>query len=237
MIRFTSLEKRFGRLEVLRGINLDLDFQGITAVLGPNGSGKTTLLKSLLGMVIPSAGDIFFRNASVKNQHTYRSDIAHVPQVSHFPENLTSNQLLQMIKDIRPGQTRDQYLIDLFELRPELHKKMRNLSGGNRQKINLILGLMYDKPVIILDEPSNGLDPLSVLNLKSFLKAEERKGKLILFTTHLISFVEDVASNIIFLLDGHIYFQGPVKNLLRQEEERNLETAIAKILRKSVSVP
>ncbi len=235
MIRFLNLEKRFGRNKVLKGIDLDLSQMGITAVLGPNGSGKTTLLKCFLGMVIPTNGSIQFKNESILGRHLYRSEISHVSQIVYFPENLTPNELIKMAKDLRPGTTREKHFIELFELSSEMHKKMSTLSGGTRQKINLLLGLMHDNKVIILDEPSSGLDPVSFLNLKSFLKKEGKKNKQILITTHTMSFVEEIADHIVFLLNGQIYFQGKLNDLLSQENRKDLESAIANIIQQKKS--
>lgn len=230
MISFKDLNKNFGKQKVLKELSLDLNQTGITAILGPNGSGKTTLLKCLLGMVIPSSGEIFLRGRRIRREHIYRKDISHVSQIVHFPENLTPNELMRMTMDIRQGPTRHEQLIDLFELESEMDKKMSNLSGGTRQKVNLLLGLMHDNPVLILDEPSNGLDPVAFLNLKTFLKSEAKKVKLILITTHTMSFVEEIADRIVFLLDGKIYFHGTLDDLINIEQSENLETAIARIV-------
>lgn len=231
MINIQNLHKNYGKTTVLRGLNLDLTQKGITAILGPNGSGKTTLLKCILGLVIPNDGKILFDHKPIKGKHLYRKQISHVAQIAHFPENLTVNELLQMAKDLRPGPTRDHHLIELFELEKELHKKMRNLSGGNRQKVNLLLGLMYDNPVTILDEPSNGLDPVSYLNLKKFLREESKRNKQILITTHIMSFVEEMADHIVFILEGKIHFEGSPSNLIEMQGGGGLEEAIASILK------
>lgn len=230
MIEFSNIHKHFGRQEVLKGINLKLNREGITAVLGPNGSGKTTLLKCFLGMVIPSTGDITLEGQSVLRQHHYRKRISQVSQIVHFPENLTPHELIRMSKDLRPGTTRESFFIEMFELQSEMHKKMSTLSGGTRQKVNLLLGLMHDNEVIILDEPSNGLDPVAFLNLKTFLREEARSGKLILITTHTLSFVEEIAEHVVFLLDGQVYFHGRLDKLIELENGHNLETAIAHIV-------
>jgi Cu-processing system ATP-binding protein len=186
-------------------------------------------------MVIPNSGNIQFKNESILGQHLYRSEISHVPQIVYFPENLTPRELIQMAKDLRPGKTREANFIELFELSSEMNKKMSTLSGGTRQKINLLLGLMHDNQVIVLDEPSNGLDPVSFLNLKSFLK-QEGKNKQILITTHTMSFVEEIADSIVFLLNGQIYFQGKLTDLLAQEDRSNLEAAIANIIQQKKSI-
>ena len=230
MIKIKNLHKKFGKNKVLKGISLNFQRGGITAILGPNGSGKTTLIKCLLGMVFPDDGEILFNNNSIKREFQYRNEISHLPQIAKFPENLTSRDLITMIKDLRKGETKEDYFISMFDLEKELDKKMVNLSGGTRQKVNIMLALMYDNPVIILDEPSTGLDPLALINLKSYIMKEREKGKLILITTHIMSFVEEIADDIAFLLEGHVYFYGPLGELLKIEEEVNLERAIAHIL-------
>ena len=231
MINIQNLHKRYGQTTVLRGLSLDLNQKGITAILGPNGSGKTTLLKCILGLVIPDEGKILFNQTPIRGKHLYRHYISQVAQIAQFPENLSVHELLQMAKDLRPGPTSDEHLITLFELEKELHKKMRNLSSGNRQKVNLLLGLMYDNPVTILDEPSNGLDPVSYLNLKKFLREEATKNKQILVTTHIMSFVEEMADHIVFILDGKIHFKGSLSELIEMQGGGNLEEAIASILK------
>lgn len=231
MITIKNLYKKYGKNQVLKGLNVTLDQPGITAILGPNGSGKTTLLKCILGLVIPNQGDIFFQGENIASRYKYRSRISHVAQMVNFPDNLTPTDLINMSRDIRPANTREEELIQLFELEPELLKKMKNLSGGNRQKVNLLLGLMYDSDVFILDEPSNGLDPLSYLNLKKFLYREGRKGKQILVTTHQLSFVEEMADHIVFILEGKIYFKGTPSDLIDRQGTDKLEEAIAQIFK------
>lgn len=232
MIRINALYKQFGKNEVLKGIDLDLATKGITAIMGPNGSGKTTLIKCILGLVLPQSGSIQFNGELISGKHKYRSEISHLPQIARFPENLTGNELIRMIKDLRPGSTREEYFVSLFQLEDELGKKLGNLSGGNLQKINLLLAFMYDSPVIILDEPSTGLDPVALIRLKKFLLEEKQRGKIILITTHIMSFVEEMADHIVFILDGEIYFNGPKDTLVKDFKKRNLEETIAEILMK-----
>ncbi len=231
MIRIEKLNKSFGRQEVLSGIDLEIDRPGrITAVLGPNGSGKTTLIKCLLGMVIPNDGQIYINGKTIHKSGAYRSEIDYLPQIARFPENLTVKELFHMIKDIRGGEARDEHLIALFELQPYLDQRLRNLSGGTKQKVNLALALMYDSPLLVLDEPTSGLDPVAMIRLKELLEEEKQKGKIILITSHIISFVEAIADDIVFLLEGRIYFQGSIAQIKRQHGEQNLEKAIAQIL-------
>jgi Cu-processing system ATP-binding protein len=231
MITIQNLSKSFGKLSVLNELSLDLNNQGqITAILGPNGSGKTTLIKSILGMVLPNKGSILFNGKSIKGQWSYRTHIDYLPQIARFPENLTVNELLKMVKDLRGGQPQPRPLIQRFALEPFLNKRLGTLSGGTRQKVNLVQALMYDSPVLILDEPTSGLDPVALLELKRLLDEERQNGKMILITTHIMSFVEQMADEVIFLLEGNVHFRGNQKQLKERYKAANLEHAIAAIL-------
>ena len=234
MIEIKDLHKKFGTNQVLQGIDLDIQRGGIFAVLGPNGSGKTTLIKSILGMVIPNSGSIKLDGKSVKNSWKYRNDIDYLPQIANFPGNLTVNELIKMIKDIRAKKDTDEIrLIDLFKMEPFLEKKLGNLSGGMKQKVNLLLAFMFDSPLIILDEPTSGLDPISHIRLKELIQSEKAKGKTILITSHIMSFVEEIADEIVFLLEGKIYFKGSISELKTKTNQPDFEHAIASILSSS----
>jgi Cu-processing system ATP-binding protein len=232
MIEITNLHKRFGKLTVLDGLDLEIKSGGIFAILGPNGSGKTTLIKSILGMVIPNSGEIKIDDRSVLKQWKYRNQINYLPQIANFPANLAVKELIAMVKNLRPKESNDKDLIKLFSLEPFLDKKLGNLSGGTKQKVNIVLTFMFDSELIILDEPTTGLDPISLICLKDIIQKEKSKGKTILITTHIMSFVEEVADEIVFLLDGEIYFKGTAKNLKSQTNQPDIEHAIAHLMKK-----
>lgn len=230
MIRIDNIHKQFGKLKVLDGVTFQVQSGGVVAVLGPNGSGKTTILKTILGMVLPDEGEAYFQDKSILKQWDYRNDIGYLPQIARFPENLTVQELIDMVKNIRSVDANEQLLIQRFGLAGSLDKKLSNLSGGTKQKVNIVLTFMFDSPLLILDEPTAGLDPVSLIQLKQLIKEEKEKGKSLLVTTHIMSLVEELSDEIIFLLEGKIYFQGTVDQLLRQTDQLNLEHAIAKIL-------
>lgn len=232
MIEFKNLHKRFGKLVVLDGLDLEIGKGGIFAILGPNGSGKTTLIKCLLGMVIPNKGEIIFDKKSVLRQWAYRNNLNYLPQIANFPPNLTVIELINMVKNLRPKTSNSEELIELFGLKTCLDKKLGNLSGGTKQKVNIVLAFMFDSDLIVLDEPTNGLDPIALIHLKEIIQKEKEKGKTILITTHIMSFVEEVADEIVFLLDGKIYFKGTVEALKNQTNNNNLEYAIANLIAK-----
>lgn len=230
MITIKGLHKKFANNPVLKGVDLVIGTGHITAVLGPNGSGKTTLIKSILGMVVPDSGSIDIMGRSTKNNWLYRKEIDYLPQIANFPGNLTVRELIKMINDLRNKSANDQELLTFFKLGPFLDKKLTNLSGGTKQKVNLVLTFMFDSPLIILDEPTSGLDPISLIRLKEWIYKEKEKGKTILITSHIMSFVEEVSEKIVFLLDGEIYFNGSIPELKAHTEQTDLEHAIAAIL-------
>lgn len=233
MIQVENLYKKFGKNQVLEGLDLHIKSGGIFAILGPNGSGKTTLIKSVLGMVIPNKGTINVLGKSIKNNWKYRHEIEYLPQIAEFPGNLKVKELIKMIKDLRQKPSEEQNLIDLFGLPPFLDKKLATLSGGTKQKVNIVLAFMFDSPIIILDEPTNGLDPLSVIRLKQLIQKEKQKGKTILLTSHIMQFVEEIADEIVYLLEGKIYFKGSVTELLKKTSQIDFEHAIATIANKN----
>ncbi|HLV38223.1 ABC transporter ATP-binding protein [Xanthomarina sp.] len=230
MIKIKNLYKKFGKNEVLSGLDLEIGEGGIFAVLGPNGSGKTTLIKCLLGMVIPNKGTISVLGENVKSGSNYRHKIDYLPQIANFPNNLKVKELITMIKDLRGKTSLDQELISLFKLEPFLDKRLGNLSGGTKQKVNLVLTFMFDSPLVILDEPTSGLDPISLLRLKKLIQSEKAKGKTILITSHIMSFVEEISDEIVFLLEGKIYFKGTITELKDKTKQPDFEHAIASIL-------
>lgn len=230
MVEILDLHKKFGKNNVLNGVDLNINEGGIFAVLGPNGSGKTTIIKSILGMVIPDNGTIKVFNTNIKKNSNYRSKIDYLPQIANFPSNLKVIELIKMIKDLRGQTNNDQKLIETFKLQPFLNKKLGTLSGGTKQKVNLVLTFMFDSPIVILDEPTTGLDPISLIRLKELITVEKKKGKAILITSHIMSFVEEVADQIVFILEGKIYFKGSIEELKTKTEQNDFEHAIANIL-------
>ncbi len=232
MIEIKNLHKKFGKLTVLDGLDLTINKGGIFAILGPNGSGKTTLIKSVLGMVVPNKGEILIDTKSVLKQWNYRNNLNYLPQIANFPANLSVNELISMVKNLRSKPSNEKELIQLFGLTPFLKKKLGNLSGGTKQKVNLVLTFMFDSELIILDEPTTGLDPIALIHLKKLINKEKENGKTILITTHIMSLVDEIADEIVFLLDGKIYFKGSVEALKEQTNQSHLEQAIANLISK-----
>jgi Cu-processing system ATP-binding protein len=234
MIEIKNIYKKFGKLEVLNDVNLTFNKGECIALIGPNGCGKTTLIKSILGMVIPTKGDILFDNKSVLDQFQYRAQIGYMPQIGRYPDYMTVGQIIEMIKKIRNSDAvLDEDLIKAFELEKIFDKQMRTLSGGTTQKVSAILAFLFNPDVLILDEPTAGLDPLASEILKEKIIKEREKGKLILITSHLLSELDDMISQIIFMQDGRVHFHKTIADLLESTNEKKISKAIASILKKS----
>ncbi|NGP88767.1 ABC transporter ATP-binding protein [Fodinibius halophilus] len=231
MISIKGLRKKFGPLTVLDDIDLDIPSGQATGIVGPNGSGKTTAIKALLGLVKPNAGDILIDGESIKGQWDYRKKIGYMPQIARYPENMTVSELFEFIKNIREtGETNKDELISYFGLEPELEKRMRTLSGGNRQKVGAVLAMMFDPEILIFDEPTAGLDPHASVQFKNMVHREKEKGKTVLLTTHIMSEIEELADYLIFIVEGQIRYHGPMKELIEKQQEQRLEGAVAKMM-------
>lgn len=230
MVKVENLKKKFGKLEVLNGITTAIPKGKAVAVLGPNGSGKTTLIKCLLGMVIPDSGTMQINGMPVKRHWDYRNSIGYLPQTPRFPENLRVRELISMISDLRRSTKTADELLTKFSLNPFINQSLGNLSGGTRQKVNMIISLMFNPELYIFDEPTVGLDPISRITFKEILLKEKQQGKTIILTTHLMNEVEDIADEIIFLLEGKIHYYGGIQELKTSQQEVTLEKAIARLL-------
>jgi Cu-processing system ATP-binding protein len=235
MIRAEKVTKRFGKLIALDKISVECEQGQSISLIGPNGSGKTTFIKSILGMVVPDSGTILFDNKDIRNNWNYRRTIGYMPQIGQYPQNMTIAQLFRMMKDIRKSEhiSYDEELLELFEIPEIMGKRMRTLSGGTRQKVSASLAFLFNPDVLILDEPTAGLDPLATEILKEKIRKEKTKGKLILITSHILSDLDDIVSEVIYMQDGMIQFNKSLKQLKADTGEENLAKAIANVMRNS----
>jgi Cu-processing system ATP-binding protein len=235
MIEVVGLRKRFGETQVLDGVNLVIAPGRITAVVGPNAAGKSTLIKCVLGLTRPDAGSITVADKAIDPRGAYRADIGYMPQIARFPENVTGRELIDMIIGLRGGEAPREDFIDVLELRAHLAKPLRALSGGTRQKLNAVLALLFSPRVLVLDEPSAGLDPVAAALLKDRLLAERERGTTVVLTSHVLSEIDELADDVAFLSEGRIRFAGAVHDLKRATRQFTLERAIAHVLRHGVA--
>lgn len=233
MISYINISKRFGKLQALQQVSLNMTGAKSYALIGPNGSGKTTLIKCLLGLVVPTSGEILFDEKSILKDWQYREKIGYMPQIGRYPDNMTIGQLIDMMKNIRQGQGKvDEELIDAFKLHKIYDKRMHALSGGTRQKLSAALAFLFNPPVLILDEPTAGLDPVSAEILKEKLLNERVKGKLLLISSHILNDLDELTTEVIYIFEGQLHYQGTIDALKAETNEKRLGKAIATLIRK-----
>lgn len=234
MIIASNVTKQFGKLKALDNVSVKCNKGECIALIGPNGSGKTTFIKCVLGMVVSDSGFISFNEKNILHDWKYRSFIGYMPQIGRYPDNMTIGQILDMMKDIRGkiDQSLDDDLIIKFGLNNLLKKRMRTLSGGTRQKVSASLAFLFSPDVLILDEPTAGLDPVASEILKEKIITEKKKGKLILITSHILSELDDLVTQVIYMQDGKLCFHKSIEELRVDTGEQKLSKVIANVMLK-----
>lgn len=237
MIIATNVSKRFGKINALDNVSVTCNSGQAISLIGPNGSGKTTFIKCLLGMVVPDSGFITINKHNIALDWKYRERIGYMPQIGRYPDNMTIAQVFSMMKDIRNSEkSLDEELIDFFELNKILDKRMNTLSGGTRQKVSAALAFLFNPDVLILDEPTAGLDPVASEILKEKISKEKSKGKLVLITSHILSDLDDIITEVIYLHEGKLRFHRSIEELRTHTGEQKLSKVIANLMKSSPAV-
>ncbi len=237
MISVRSLNKKFGKLCVLDRVSVEFQSTKSYAIIGPNGSGKTTLIKCLLGMVLPGSGEIDVNGETIFKYWNYRKNIGYMPQIGHYPDQMKIGKLFEMMSDLRSDSSSiDEELIQEFKLPQIMHKRMHTLSGGTRQKVSGALAFLFNPSILILDEPTAGLDPIAVEVLKSKIQAEKAKGKLFLITSHILSDLDELSSDVLYLEEGHVLYNDSIQQLKDETGEVKLGRAIAAVMKNNLVI-
>jgi len=237
MIRIEHINKRFKRLNALVDVSAQFEKGQVVSLIGPNGSGKTTLIKCILGMVKSTSGKIFVDGQLINGDPAYREKIGYMPQIGRYPDNMKIGQLFSMMKNIRniEDDGLDNDLIVKFNLVSLFDKPMRTLSGGTRQKVSAALAFYFHSDILILDEPTAGLDPISSEILKEKIIAEKKRNKLILITSHILSELDELTTNVMYLQEGRVQFFKGIEALREETGELKLGKAVAQIMNAGVN--
>ena len=231
MIALNGVRKRFGALQVLDGVDLAITPGRVTAIVGPNSAGKTTLIKSVLGLTRIDAGAITIGGRPLDERGDYRAAVGYMPQIARFPENLSARDLIAMVRDLRTGtRAEDDSLLRELGLSAFMDKPLRVLSGGTRQKVNAALAFLFTPEVLILDEPTAGLDPVASSVLKDKVESLRRRDATILLTSHVMAELDELADDVAFLCEGRIRYSGTVHELKVRTRQFTLERAVAHVL-------
>lgn len=231
-INIEHLSKRFGTIQALEDIHTSLLADQCIALIGPNGCGKSTLIKSILGLVIPDGGDIFVNGIKINSDSSYRKNIGYMPQIGKYPDHMKVYQVFELIEKIRREDCKKDYeLYESFQISSIANQYMYTLSGGTRQKISAVLAFLYSPGILILDEPTSGLDPLSAEILKTKIKKVNEAGNLIIITSHILSDLDELCSDVIYMQDGRLIFNKTIQKLQSETNEVKLNKMITHLIK------
>ncbi len=238
MITTEGIIKNFKKLRVLDNVSASFRMGQVVSLIGPNGSGKTTFIKCILGMVRPDAGKVVINGKIITNDFEYRRNIGYMPQIGRYPDNMKIGQLFDMMMNIRGYQKSgfDDDLAVQFKLKDIKDKAMRTLSGGTRQKVSAALAFLFNPDILILDEPTAGLDPLSSEILKEKIITERNKNKLVLISSHILSDLDEITTHVMYLQEGKLQFIRGIQQLRQETGEQKLGKVIASVMKSDLAL-
>jgi len=230
MLSVNNVSKSYGKDSVLKNINLEFT-NGVYGLLGPNGAGKTTLIKMLTTLLSPNEGEILYDGTEIiKLAEDYRDILGYLPQNFGYYKNYSPTKYLLYLAtlkgiDIHLAKTKITELLELVDLYKVKDKKMKKFSGGMIQRVGIAQAMINDPKIIILDEPTAGLDPKERVRFRNLI-SELSRNKIVILSTHIVSDLESVANEIIMIKDGSIAYNDSIKNVCKILEHKVYETEV-----------
>ncbi len=229
VIKVKQLHKRYGKHEVLKGIDLSIQTSELIGYIGPNGAGKSTTIKILCGLIEEFEGDVEVLGLDVrKNLVELKQKIGYIPENAALYETLTPTEYLLFVGQLYnlpmvSLQPKVNELLRLFSLDGAKNSRMSSFSKGMRQKVLLISGLLHNPELIFLDEPLSGLDANAVILVKEILTQLKQSGKTIFYSSHIMEVVEKLSDRIIIIDQGKMIANDSFENLTHQSQGNSLE--------------
>lgn len=232
MLEVKNVSKKFKDFTAIENINLSFE-NGVYGLLAPNGAGKTTLMKTIVTLLMPSSGEILYNGININElDDKYREIVGYLPQKFGYYKEDTPVKFLKYMAalngvDKKMAAERCDKLLELVGLNDVKNKKMKKFSGGMIQRVGIANALMNDPEIIILDEPTAGLDPMERVRFRNII-ASLGKEKTVILSTHIVSDIESIADEIILIKDKHILCCDTLENVCKlntQKENSNLEDA------------
>lgn len=216
-ILISSLTKSYGNQKALDSVSFSIKKGEVVGLLGPNGAGKSTLMKSVTGAILPDSGEIKIDEFSVLNQPIEtKKRIGFLPENNPLYYEMYVREYLKFVADIRTEKKeRIEEVIEKVGLTPESHKKIGQLSKGYKQRVGLAQAILSNPEILILDEPTNGLDPNQILEIREVIR-EIGKSKTVILSTHIMQEVEALCSRVILLNKGEVVSDGPIEEFKGQ---------------------
>jgi ABC-2 type transport system ATP-binding protein len=230
-----NLQKSYGRKEVLHSIDLDIKSGQIIGYIGPNGAGKSTTVKILCGLISDFKGEVTIFGMDLRTQtFDIKRQVGYIPENAILYESLTPMEFMEFIGEMRNldrDQTRSkaEALMDIFEMKANIHQRISTFSKGMRQKVLICSGLIHNPDLIFMDEPLSGLDANSVIMVKEMLTHLARDGKTIFYSSHLMDVVEKISDRIILIDQGKVIADGSFEELSKLANDENLEKMFTRL--------
>ncbi|MCH1964640.1 ABC transporter ATP-binding protein, partial [Paraclostridium sordellii] len=230
MLHIKDITKNYGEFCVLKDINIEFE-NGIYGILAPNGSGKTTLIKIITTLIFPSEGEILFKGKNILDiGEDYRSLLGYLPQRFGYYKNYSPETFLMYIaalKGIRKedAEKRIKELLDMVALSDVTNKKMKKFSGGMIQRVGIAQALLNDPKILILDEPTAGLDPKERVRFRNLL-SELSRDRIIIISTHIVSDIEAIANQVIMIKDRVIIHKDTIDKICNVLDKKVFEIDI-----------
>ncbi|MEA2618597.1 MAG: type transport system ATP-binding protein [Chloroflexota bacterium] len=220
-IRSTGLTKMYGGIRAVDGLDLDVPRGSITGFVGPNGAGKTTTIRMLLGLIRPSGGSAEVLGENVSNPAAYLAQVGSLIEGPAFHPALSGRRNLEVLASLG-GHTRARVdeVLQIVGLTDRARDRYRTYSLGMKQRLGVAAALLPDPELLVLDEPSNGLDPAGIIEMRVLLRSLRERGKTVFVSSHLLGEVEQLADWLVVLDHGRLLFQGPIADLLARRETR-----------------
>jgi ABC-2 type transport system ATP-binding protein len=235
IVEIRNLEKKYGLKQVLHSINLDITSGQIIGYIGPNGAGKSTTVKILCGLINDFEGDVTIFGKDLRTQTLdIKKQVGYIPENAVLYESLTPMEFMQFIGEMRGlenelTRTKAEALMNIFEMKSNLHQRIATFSKGMRQKVLICSALLHNPDLIFMDEPLSGLDANSVIMVKEMLIHLAREGKTVFYSSHLMDVVEKISDRIILIDQGKVIADGSFDELNKLSNDENLEKMFTRL--------
>ena len=231
MLTLNNVSKNFGKFTAVENISLNMD-NGLYALLAPNGAGKTTIIKMITTLLNPTEGEILYDGVNIKTMGAaYRELLGYLPQDFGYYKNNTPKQYLSYLaalKGVPKKETAEKidYLLEMVGLSENADKKMRKFSGGMIQRVGIVQAMFNDPKILILDEPTAGLDPKERVRFRNIISVLS-KDRIVILSTHIVSDIESIANQVILIRDKHIYKMDSVANICNELSGKVFEMQVS----------
>ncbi len=214
-----ALRRDFGHLRAVDDLDLDLPSGGVIALVGPNGSGKSTLIRMILGLIRPTSGEATVLGRSIHDPSQYAADVGALIESPAFVPALSARKnLLSLSRLRRLPDTRVDEVLETVGLTGRDEEAVKRFSLGMKQRLGIAAALLPDPQLLILDEPTNGLDPAGIVEIRGLLRQLADEGRTVVVSSHLLSELEAISDYIVVIRFGEVMFSGPMSALLAQTQ-------------------